>query len=217
MKPLAMSLLSVAVALAVAATGCSAPANGGADEESAALTSSDHADVKCFVVLRTASLDFSQPVSAGADQIPWFKLTAEVDVLAGPLATGAKPGLRWIDERGKARTTTSTDGAPQKIDGAAPGYQRFRFEITHDTIEATGDETLVASSHVAIIPFVHMTDGRRLFDHNRVTGPFDTYTLWSGDTAGGLVAPPANNPEIGAGFRVKNAEGVCVHVPMPNG
>jgi hypothetical protein len=201
------------LALAFAGTGCSASTTSGAEDDSSAVTAADRADVECFVILRTASIDFTQ--TAG-ENVPWFKLTAEIDVLDGPRAAGAKPRLLWIDQSGKARSTTSTDGAPQEIEGAAPGYQRYRMEITHDTI-ATGDETLIASSRVSILPFLREADGTRLFDHNRVTGRFDTYTLWSGDTAGGLVSPPPNNPEIGAGFQVRNAEGVCTHVPMPNG
>jgi hypothetical protein len=202
----------VSLALTLAPTGCSAPEGGSADNASAAVTGADRSDAQCFIILRTASIDFSKPVAASV----WFKLTADIDVLGGRLAEGGAPRLLWIDQNGKSRSTTSTDGAPQAIGGAAPGYQRFRIELTHDTI-STGDETWIASSHVSILPFLLMKDGSRLFDHNRVTGQFDTYTLWSGDTAGGLVPRPPNNPDIGAGFAVKNADSVCSHVPMPNG
>lgn len=183
-----------------------------ASADSAESTSKDSADRGCTVMLRTASVDFEEPSADGR----WFVLHADVDVLQR--APHAKPALRWVDEHGKAHSTSDHDDAPTAVNGAAPGFQRYRFAITHDTIAAQGtDSTLIASSHVAIIPFVTLSSGERLFDHNRVGGAFDTYTLWGGDTAGGLVPAPANNPTIGARFSVKNAASVCAHAPAPRG
>jgi hypothetical protein len=205
MKPLFPVLMTMAAALIV---GCAATTGSDESTNDALTAASDGPDHHCAVVLRTASVDFQNVTSDKR----WFRVTADVDVSAASVSHGGAPGLVWIDMNGASHSTSSSDDPPHAIAGAASGFQRFRFELTHDTISAQGiDSTIIAMSHVALLPFVALPGGHRTFDHNRVTGDFDTYTLWSGDTAGGLVQAPANNPQIGAGFKVSDAPSVCRH------
>jgi 1,4-alpha-glucan branching enzyme len=83
--------------------------------------------------------------------------------------------------------TTNSDDRPTIVSGAPVGFTRFRFRITHDTLSSQGiDDSELAASHISFIPVLEF-NSVNYYDHNRVTGAFDTYTLWSGDTAGGLV------------------------------
>lgn len=207
-------LLSVFFMCATA--GCSGGGDRSSDDSEDALSGQSSADHSCVVTLRTAGLIREQPHPSNAP--PFYKLVATVDVLTDAISfSGAKPRVRWIDREGKTRDTTAHDAPPKAIAGAPAGFQRFSFEITHDTIPADGSMTSLEVARVSIVPFVILKNGDRVFDHNRVRGDFDTYTLWAGDTAGGLVSPPLNDPEIGVGFEVKDAPGVCVHTPQPNG
>jgi hypothetical protein len=208
-----MRLVSILVSFSLVGLAACSGSNGDLSGSEESDLTHDQADRSCVVTLRTASVDFSEPVR-DKNGAGWFSITAEVNVLE----TAGAPGMLWLDTLGTSHVTSAHDDAPVKIAGAPKGFQRFRFVLTHDTISADSDVTLVESSHVALLPFVVSADrSRRLFDHNRVTGDFDMYTLWSGDTAGGLVPPPPNDPEIGARFTVKDAPGVCVRPPHDDG
>jgi hypothetical protein len=212
------SIIGSTIFLLLVGPACSSTSDDGSGVANADLSKTpthDESDRSCLVMLRTAAVNFDQVVT-DKNGAQWASLTAEVNVMRGFAANAPTPGLMWIDSGGNAHTTNANNDPPTKIGGAPDGYQRFRFVLTHDTIQKS-DSTLVRSAHVSIIPFVILPGNRRVFDHNRVTGDFDTYTLWSGDTAGGLVAPPPNNPEIGAQFQVKDADGVCIHMPLPEG
>jgi hypothetical protein len=154
----------------------------------------DHADTRCAVVLRDVQApDFSAPAIGS-----FYEWKGHVDVASGVLDSGAV-GVQW---RGSlVGDPLATELLTKPVPGALAGFQRFEFTLGHDTFPATGeDETALESFELSLIPFVNLADGTRIFDHNRVPDP-QSYVLWSGDTAGGLVPSPAD-PTIGSGFRV---------------
>jgi hypothetical protein len=170
-----------------------------ADPKACSAVSSNTADHACKVVLSTASIDTGDARS--------FPLTADVDVANTVLDQGGQPALQWTTADGKTFSTSPGDSPPQKVAGARPGFQRFEFVISHDTLSAS-DETPLESARLFIIPFVSQSN-HKLFDHNRIRGDSNSYPLWSGDTAGGLVHPPPNDPDIGKGFQIKADPTVC--------
>ena len=110
----------------------------------------DVADRECRVVLRRA--DFIADRSTG--------IAATIDVANGLLADpGATPGVLFnADGAG----WQEVDAQPSTEDPAPAGFTRFvaRFE-------------LLASAD--FIAFARTTTGVRLFDHNRLTGDFDSF------------------------------------------
>jgi hypothetical protein len=161
----------------------------------------DRADSRCGVILRDVHApDFSAP-PAGS----FYEWKGHVDVASSALDGGAV-GVQW---RGSlVGQPLATELVTKQVPGAPRGFQRFEFTLAHDTLPASGeDDTTLASFQLSAIPFVNLSDGTRIFDHNRVADG-QSYVLWSGDRAGGLVpAPP--NPSIGAGFNVASDPAAC--------
>ena len=151
------------------------------------------ADRACKIVLRTVVNENVQSADGS------FIFAATVD-LADSL--DATPGILWRSN--EASVHAQNDATAVAIDGAPAGYQRYRFELTHDTFSG-GDGEADESLQIALIPFVRLSS-ETLYDHNRVAN--SDYVLWSGDTAGGLVTAPVD-PSIGAGFAIEDDSHVC--------
>jgi hypothetical protein len=169
----------------------------------------DHADHGCAIVLRDVKAPDFGPVPAGS-----FVWTGTVDVATKLLVDDgegdgpAVPGVQWHSEFSSGQNASS-EVVTKKVAGASAGYQRFEFSLNHDTIPGSGGtSTQLTSFQMSVLPFVTLPSGVRLFDHNRVANDLQSYVLWSGDTAGGLVPTP-NDPNLGKGFGVKNDPNVC--------
>jgi hypothetical protein len=159
----------------------------------------DHSDTECAVVLRDVKApDFSTTPSGR-----FYTWTGTVDVSNKVLKDGAV-GVQWHSSLADA----SSELVTKRVAGAPSGFVRFEFELSHDTLPNAGlDDTALRMFQMSLIPFVNLPNGTRLFDHNRLPDP-QSYVLWSGDTAGGLVNPPSD-AEIGVGFGIKDDSRVC--------
>ena len=204
---IARAVALVSLVLPVAA--CTAPSSEGAPETDEAPLNghNDTADRSCKVVLRTAAfpdLAASTPPAGAA----WYPMTVIVDVASSLVSAGAKPGVSWRGSFGK--TAFQSEQTAKPIAGAPHGKQRFEIEIAFDTFptELAGDATALAGFQMSLVPFVKMPNGARLFDHNRIKGNYANYTLWSGDTQGGVVPAPSS-PEIGKGFAIADDTSLC--------
>lgn len=145
-------------------SACVDPADDTATTAPAPLTgvdgSHDSADRACNVVLR--SLD---KTGTGT----W---TGTVEISAAAATEGLAPNVMWqrVGVNGAAwnvaATTLVSDGS------ATPGYAKYAVTINHDT-----------GNGFQLVPYLAMSGGGRLFDHNRNAGDVDNYKVTAPDFA----------------------------------
>jgi hypothetical protein len=163
----------------------------------------DHADTRCLVVLREVRAPDFSLVSG----LSWFVWRGAIDV-SDKVLDGASLGVQWHSTTGMP----SSELVTAQVSGAPSGFQRFMFELAHDTLPTSGlDSTLIQGFQLSLIPFINLPNGTRQFDHNRVPD-LQSYVLWSGDTAGGLV--PDGGP-LGRGFAIAKDPKVCPMAGTP--
>jgi hypothetical protein len=168
----------------------------------------DHPDTRCLVVLRDVNAPKDFPHIPEVSPPASFVWTGTIDVSEKAL-DGAAVGVQWKASVGDLK---SSELVTKQVPGAPNGFQRFAFELSHDTLSTGGlDETLIAGFELQLIPFINLPNGARLFDHNRVPD-LQSYVLWSGDTAGGAV--PDGGP-LGKLWTIANDPKVCATAGSP--
>jgi hypothetical protein len=185
--PLGTWFVFVVIILAGSRTGCfypDSPAPRGnevvAVSEPFSLLDAgeDRSDQECRVVLRTARrpLNYWGGYETLCNQTGcWRVLQVQVDVSRDLLENGGVPALLY--RSGSDPTWWETRGS-SPADGEVPaGSTRLEFRIgEHGMAEEYGYPAVLEQS-VELIPIVHLPGGGRLFDHNRLPGPFDNYLL----------------------------------------
>ncbi len=150
-------------------------------EVAASALASDTADRACGVVLRTVTHDGTACTTAG---VCWWVFTGVIDVADAKVAAGFKPAV-LVKNGGvtgwtKVTATRSTDAAPK-------GFTRFTFRATKNTVRDGLTATGLGASSVAFSPYMSATNTGRVFDHNRLPGALDAFTV--SQATGWAVAP----------------------------
>ncbi len=130
----------------------------------------DAAERGCQIVLRSLQRGATSCTSTG---VCWWTWTGLIDVSTQAESEGARvkvlfkniDAVRW-SSLSATRTT-----------GAAPGFSRYRFRLTRDTVRDGMSATAYSRANVSVAPYLLTTTGARLFDHNRVPGELDAYVL----------------------------------------
>lgn len=76
---------------------------------------------------------------------------------------------------------TTESGRWLSVEAAPSGVGRFSFELSDGTPRPDYSGTALARTKVALIPYLLLDDGGRLFDHNRLPDPFASYELTVGN------------------------------------
>jgi len=66
-----------------------------------------------------------------------------------------------------------------------PGFVRHDFSIHEHLFGPSASESELAAARIELIPFLELSDGTRIFDHNRRSGDFDNYVLEQGTYGAG--------------------------------
>lgn len=159
----------------------------------------DTADRGCQIVLREAARvpgDTGGYETSCVEGRCWVVWAGTVDVAEGALREGAAPQLLWH--------TSFEDGwwsvpAETPVEGAPAGFRRFAFRLDSHTVAEGVSTTSLERLTISLIPYLRTTAGGRVFDHNRVPGDLDAYTLsredgWSVAEDPGACAPLATPP-----------------------
>lgn len=183
--------------LALVAASCAESGDGDyATAEPAPLVgvdgSNDQADRNCHVVLR-------QMERSGAGFT--FETVGSSWVWAGTIeisdeaaAEGLVPSAMY--RMAPSGAWSSVDATP--IDQAGtPGFHTFSVRI-HQGLPGPGwSGTSLSNAKIEVVPYMRLTGGGRLFDHNRYSNDFDNYTMTSPDLAiwsSSTVCPAAAGP-----------------------
>ena len=133
----------------------------------------DAADHACRVVLRDLGRSdngMGGYVTQGGSWV-W---TGHLDVAATDIANGARPAVLFrangVGDWYEVAATATTGGTAQR-----PRYQVQLADHTAPLPSASG--TSIASSRMEVVPFLHLADGSRLFDHNRNLDDLSNYLL----------------------------------------
>ncbi|MBU1537018.1 hypothetical protein KKF84_16965 [Myxococcota bacterium] len=100
----------------------------------------------------------------------WF---GTLDVAQTALSGGGTPKIAF--HSGLAGEWYEASCLP--VEGARSGFQRCEFELGGYLPGPGMSGTALSRSIVELIPFIHLSNGDRLFDHNRNGGDFDNYLL----------------------------------------
>ncbi len=152
--------------------------------------SRDAADRNCNVVLRELSR-------------PWTGFTWEtngsswvwvgtIEISQAAANEGLVPALLY--QYGSNPTWFEATATPAGV-AATPGFARFTVRIDHDLPGPGMSGTALANARVQAVPMLRMTEGGRLFDHNRNTNDFQNYVMTSPELSvarnDAVCAPPA--------------------------
>ncbi len=152
------------------------PADGETDTEQGRIAS-DSADRACKVVLRHAERlpgatgGFETACNSGG--VCYFVWQATIDVASSAVQTGT---TAWVQWRSTDATTWTTKQAA-KVSGGPAGYQRYQVRIDSKTVGPGMSATSMQRARLDLLPYLKLSDGSRVFDHNRVPGSFDAYGL----------------------------------------
>jgi hypothetical protein len=135
---------------------------------------SDGADRACNVVLREVHINQNrggyEESCPGGGSSCWIVVRGTIDVANAAIQQGAIPMLLWQSGSG----AWSAAPAPA-VAGGVLGYERHEFALEQGTIDPNQPWPAL---HV--IPYLANVGGR-LFDHNRLPGPLDSYALDASD------------------------------------
>jgi Family of unknown function (DUF6209) len=148
----------------------------------------DLSDHNCSVVLLQVSRQSNGTggyIDDGSSWI-WF---GQIDVSTDIIENGNIPKVAF--HSGSLNDWHESDC--HKIPGASNGFQRFEFELDSYLPGPGMGGTAITQSVIELIPFISMSNGDRLFDHNRNNGEFDNYLLsvdnnWSLANSGDLCS-----------------------------
>ena len=147
-----------------------APALGKAD-------GTDTADRECHAVLRQVTRlpaangdGYEQKCKAG--KCNWV-FTGHVDVAREAYPQNAD--VRVIYRLSSDSTWWEVPALA--VSGGRPGFFSHQFEISEHLVGPKTSATDLANARIELIPFVRLSDGTRVFDHNRRKGDFDVYSF----------------------------------------
>lgn len=135
----------------------------------------DGADYGCQVVARQIRRTVEPPgfVTRCVDGTCSWAWRATVDVSDGALAEGASPGVLY---QGMDEVWREVDGLP--IRGVNAGMTRYGFDVFEGLVGPGSTSTTgLANYRLNLIPFLRFPDGRRVFDHNRLSDAGVSYGL----------------------------------------
>ncbi|HEY4181605.1 MAG TPA: DUF6209 family protein [Kofleriaceae bacterium] len=140
--------------------------------------STDQADRSCNVVLRSLARESSglSYVTAGSSWI-WG---GDIEISTAAAGEGLVPSVMFRMAPSGAWTkvtATATAVAP------TPGFARFTFAISAGLPGPGWSGTSLSNAKIEVVPFIAMSEGGRLFDHNRNASDFANYTLTNPDLA----------------------------------
>ena len=183
MPRVAMSRLLLAPALALALAACvEAPDDLiAADAPLVGVDGSrDQADRACHVVLRDLAR-LGNGTGGYQDSAGSWIWEGDVELSEAAAAEGATAALLY--QYGSDPTWWQASATPSPV-SATPGFRRYRVRIDRHLPGPGMSGTALTSAVVQVVPFATLPEGGRLFDHNRLPGDFDNYTLaWSGNFA----------------------------------
>ncbi len=140
----------------------------------------DQADRSCHVVLRKIERSGSafSFETVGSSWV-W---SGTIEISDEAAAEGLVPSVLY---------RMAPSGAWSSVDAVAldhagtPGFQTFSVRI-HQGLPGPGwSGTALSSAKIEVVPYLRLSGGGRLFDHNRRTDDFDNYVLTSSDWAVG--------------------------------
>lgn len=135
--------------------------------------STDQADRSCNVVLRGLERETNP---AG-----WV-WTGTIEISNAAAAEGLTPSVLY-------QSTADNDAAWHEVNGlpatgtATPGYTAFTITLDKFVPEQGMSATAIQNSKISVVPFIHLAQGGRLFDHNRHPGDVENYELGYPDFA----------------------------------
>jgi hypothetical protein len=149
----------------------------------------DSADRACNVVLREVSRPPNGTGGWQTNGTSWI-WNGTIDVNPEAVLEGSEP--RVLYHYGSSPTWWQV--AATAVDGAPAGFARFAFTLDHDLPGPGMSGTALANARVEVVPFLALSEGGRLFDHNRNPGDFDNYilNLGNGFSVGASAACPAH-------------------------
>jgi len=151
--------------------------------------SADSADRNCHVVLRDLSrpsTGFSYDTEGGS----WV-WSGTVEISEAAAAEGLAPAITY--QSGSDPTWRVVDAEPVQA-AATPGFVRYSVRISQGLPGPGMSGTSIANTRIHAVPFLRLSGGGRLFDHNRNAGDTENYTITSPDFAilrkDSVCAPP---------------------------
>lgn len=144
----------------------------------------DSADRGCNVVLRDLARPSNGTGGWQTSGTSWV-WTGTIDVATAAALEGDQPRLLY--HYGSNPTWWSAPAIPTS--GAPAGFARYAVTIDHDLPGPGMSGTALSTATVELAPYLAMTEGGRLFDHNRNPGDFDNYILNLGDSFSVAAAP----------------------------
>ncbi len=170
------------VALALLPTACAESGDGYATSIEAPLVgvdgSIDQADRNCHVVLRDMKRSGSgfSLETVGSSWV-WV---GTVEISDEAAAEGLAPSVMY---------RMAPSGAWSSVDATAldqpgtPGFVTYSVRI-HEGLPGPGwSGTSLSNAKIEVVPYMRLTGGGRLFDHNRNASDFDNYVMTSPDLA----------------------------------
>ena len=155
----------------------------------------DGADHGCRIVLRTVgrvSNNTGGYVTNCVDGQCFYVWQGTLDLSADAVAAGA-PAVLFQSGSDPTWYRAAAQAIP-----ASDGGHLYSFKIDNHTVTEGMSTTSLMRTRIQVAPVLEMTDGSRLFDHNRIPGDFDNYVLdssnyWSvsDDASCPRVAPRA--------------------------
>jgi hypothetical protein len=133
--------------------------------------SQDQADRACNIILRQMVRDIDVNGNPIVIAGKWTYV-ASIEVSTAAASEGLAPSLLYSTDATDSSPTWLAATGSAATRGATPGYALYTV-----TIETAIDAPL------AVIPFITLTGGGRLFDHNRNVADLDSYALVSPDFA----------------------------------
>lgn len=166
MRAYLMSLVSGMSLLA-----CAAQPSGTGDEPSVGKSDSlDEADRDCQIVLREVGRKFDAtgaPVMDCSVEPCAFVWEGSLEIASEQLTAGAQPAVLFHSSH---EAGTWAEAAILSDIIAEHGRVRYQFQFP-------GGYRTERALKINLIPFARTSDGRRLFDHNRVASELDSYLL----------------------------------------
>jgi hypothetical protein len=164
-------------ALALLLTGC---ALAGGDDTSAGDAPligvdghADAADRACHVVLRDLARPSNGTGGYQTNGSSWV-WTGTIDISTEAALEGHEP--RVLYQYGSNPTWWHVPAFPTG-EPAPAGMTRTTVTLDHDLPGPGMSGTALSTATVQVVPFLALTEGGRLFDHNRNPGDFDNYIL----------------------------------------
>ncbi len=221
------ALVALPLLLSACTVGTASPTDeAGAVAANAPLVgvdgSGDTADGGCEIVLRSMARIPNNTGGYVTNNGTWV-WRAVLDVSDLALADGATPAVLYQPPN---QDWKSVAAVAQTSSG---GFTRFIADVWEGMPAEGMSGTALRNTHVPVIPYLKLTEGGRLFDHNRIADPMGSYVI-SGDAGLAVgedssvcaAAPGASSPPVGwMGNAVaaigRDGGGACDGVPLNGG